>query len=100
MAANPDVEIIEPEDLKEGDERTTQGIITSCRFLSLFTKVAEKAGPDLTNASFAQAAAEIGGFSLPGEEFSSLGPASSTPTTPGAWPRSTRTSVRTATMTP
>lgn len=74
VAANPDVEIIEPEDLKEGDERTTQGIITSCRFLSLFTQVAEKAGPNLTNASFAQAAAEIGGFSLPGEEFSSLGP--------------------------
>ena len=72
--ANPDVKIVDPDDLREGDENVVQGITTSCRFLRLFQTVAEKAGPDLTNEGFAKAAAEVGDFSLPGEEFSSLGP--------------------------
>lgn len=72
--ANPDVEVIEPDDLAEGDENLPQGLIVACRFLRLFTTVAEAAGDDLTNATFAGAAADLGDLSLPGQAFASLGP--------------------------
>jgi hypothetical protein len=43
--ANPDVDIIEPDDLEEGDDNWVQGIVTGCRFLRLFQEVATAAGP-------------------------------------------------------
>jgi hypothetical protein len=73
-SANPDVEIIEPDDLVEGDDNWVQGIVTSCRFLRLFQAVATAAGPELTQESFREAAANMGKFSIPGQQFASLGP--------------------------
>ena len=39
----------------------------------MFEAVATAAGPDLTNETFAKAAADIGDFSLPGYKYVSLG---------------------------
>jgi ABC-type branched-subunit amino acid transport system substrate-binding protein len=72
--ANPDVDIIEPEDLEEGDDNWVQGIVTGCRFLRLFQEVATAAGPELTQDSFREAAAGMGKFTIPGQRFASLGP--------------------------
>lgn len=73
-AANPDVEIVEPEDLTESDEDIPQGLIVACRFFKLFEAVATDAGEGLNNDSFATAVDEIGEFSIPGQPFASLGP--------------------------
>ncbi|MEZ5382008.1 MAG: ABC transporter substrate-binding protein [Microthrixaceae bacterium] len=70
--ANPDVEIIEPDDLEEGDENVPQGVVVACRFLRLFQAVAENVEGDLTNDSFQAAADSLGDFSLPGQPFASL----------------------------
>jgi ABC-type branched-subunit amino acid transport system substrate-binding protein len=72
--ANPDVGIIEPDDLEEGDDNWVQGIVTACRFLRLFQEVATAAGAELTQDSFREAAAGMGKFSIPGQQFASLGP--------------------------
>ena len=72
IAANPDVEIIEPDDLEEGDEEWAAGILAACSPLALFQILATAAGADLTNVSFADAAATIGDFSLPAAPFVSL----------------------------
>lgn len=72
-SANPDVEIIEPADLVEGDEDIPQGIFNACGNLRLFMAAAEPAGADLTNESFATAAATLDQFSIPGQPFASLG---------------------------
>lgn len=71
-AANPDVEIPEPEDLVEGEENIPQGILTSCRFFQLFRTVAEQAGPDLNNDTLATKASELDQFTLPGQPFASF----------------------------
>lgn len=73
-AANPEVEIIEPDALEEGDENWPQGIGVACRFLRLFQEVATAAGPELTQESFREAAAAMGSFTIPGQPFASLGP--------------------------
>lgn len=72
--ANPDVEVIEPDELTEGDEDWTQAIAVGCRFLRLFQEVATAAGPDLTNESFLDAATSLDQFTIPGQPFASLGP--------------------------
>ncbi len=72
VEANPDLEIIEPDDLVEGDENIPQGMVTGCRFFTLFKLVAEQAGETLNNDTFAAAAAKMDQFSLPGQPFDSL----------------------------
>lgn len=75
VAAHPEIEIIEPNDLVSGDEDWPMGLSVGCRFLELFVVVAEAAGPDLTPDSFAAvAASEFAEFSILGQPFSSLGP--------------------------
>jgi ABC-type branched-subunit amino acid transport system substrate-binding protein len=74
-AANPDVEIIGPNDQVDGDEDWTRGLTVACRFFELFARVATAAGAELTNETFAAvAASDFGQFSIVGQPFSSLGP--------------------------
>jgi hypothetical protein len=49
------------------------GTLVACRFIKLFETVALEAGPELTNDSFAAAAAGLTQFSIPGQPFASLG---------------------------
>ncbi len=72
-AANPDVEVIPPGELEEGDEAWVSGILAGCGFLSLFEVVAAEAGADLTNVSFADAAAGLDEFAFGGSPYASLG---------------------------
>lgn len=72
-AANPGVEVTNPEALVEGDEDVQQGLTTACRFLKLFETVAAAAGDELNNDTFAEAAAGLSEFSIPGQPFASLG---------------------------
>ena len=55
-AANPDVEVISPTDILEGEEQWFNPIMAYCRWLRLFAMVAGEAGADLTQDSFAAAA--------------------------------------------
>lgn len=66
-------EVIEPDDLTEGDEDVAQGLIVACRFFKLFEAVATAAGENLNSETFAAAAAELSQFSIPGQPFASLG---------------------------
>ena len=74
--ANPDVALLAPEELGETDEDVVAGISLACSFLDLFVAVAELAGPDLTNESFAAAVegGELEDFSIATQPFASLGP--------------------------
>ncbi|MEE9417045.1 MAG: hypothetical protein V3V01_17330 [Acidimicrobiales bacterium] len=74
FAANPDVEVVEPDDQVDGDEQWDRAISLHCRTLQLFELIATAAGPNLTQESFAAAAEGLGEFSLPGFPFVSLGP--------------------------
>jgi ABC-type branched-subunit amino acid transport system substrate-binding protein len=71
--ANPDVEVLPPSELQEGDEAWASGLLLACEFLGLFDVVATEAGADLTNVSFADAAARLDDFSFPGSPYASLG---------------------------
>ena len=72
-AAQPDVEVTEPDDVQEGDEDIARGLVGPCQFLSLFEIIATEAGPELTNQSFAEAVSGLTQFSIPGQPFASLG---------------------------
>ena len=67
------IEVRPPDQLGPEDTNYWPGTAGSCQFLSLFETVATAAGPDLTNETFAQAAATMGDFSLPGYKYVSLG---------------------------
>lgn len=72
-ASRPDVEVIDPADLQEGDEDWARGLGFGCRFLKLFETIALEAGPELTNESFAEAISSLTQFTIPGQPFASLG---------------------------
>lgn len=72
--ANPDIEIIDPDDLEEGDEDWPQGITVACRFFRLFEAVVNGADGDLSNAGVQTAIDGLGEFTIPGQPFASLGP--------------------------
>ncbi len=71
---NPDIEVIPGEDVPEGDEEWHLGVHNYCRWFALFEMVMTAAGPNPTQESFAEAAVELGDFTLPGVPFASLGP--------------------------
>lgn len=71
--AHPDVTIKSPKELGENDEDWDSGLRNSCSFLTLFQAVATKAGADLTNVSFSDAARGMGEFSFGGFPYASLG---------------------------
>jgi hypothetical protein len=73
-AANPDVEVISPTDILEGEEQWFNPIMAYCRWLRLFAMIAGEAGADLTQDSFAAAAETFDQFALPAMPFASLGP--------------------------
>ena len=73
-AANPDIVVVGPDDWAEGEEQWFRAIMSYCRWLKLFTMVAEGAGPDLTPDSFLAAAESMSEFTLPGQPYNSLGP--------------------------
>jgi hypothetical protein len=73
-AANPDIEVIGPAEIEAGEEQWFNPIMAYCRWLQLFTLIATEAGADLTQESFAAAAATFEQFALPGIPFASLGP--------------------------
>lgn len=73
-AANPDVEILPPEELEETDEDVLSGLILACHYVDLFEIVATEAGADLTNESFAEAIEGLQEFSIAGQPFASFGP--------------------------
>ncbi len=72
--ANPDVEIVEPDDTVEGDERWYTAIMAYCRYLELFRLIATEAGPDLNHDTFREAAFRLGDFPLAAQPFNSLTP--------------------------
>jgi ABC-type branched-subunit amino acid transport system substrate-binding protein len=73
-AAHPDIEVVDPNDLPEGEEAWWEGIVHQCRIISVFETVMEKLEGELSNETFATAVDETGDFSAPGQPFASLGP--------------------------
>ena len=71
-AANPDVEIIDPDTVAEGEERWFNPVMNYCRDLTMFELLATAAGPDLTHDTFRAAIHETGDLVLPGQPFSSF----------------------------
>ena len=73
--------VVAPKDLAAGQEgtgapkrvETYVGIEDRCNELSLLKQIAEKAGPNLTNDTWAQAVDNFGKISIPGVAFGSLG---------------------------
>jgi hypothetical protein len=66
---------IRPADDLVGDDRNYWAAMSNaCQSLALFEMIATAAGPDLTNESFAAAAASLDNIELPGYAFASLGP--------------------------
>jgi hypothetical protein len=66
------VEVLATSQLPEGDPNYFSGAVGVCRTFSLFTQIAEAAGPDLTNESWIAALDNVPDLSLPGYEFASL----------------------------
>lgn len=73
-AAHPDIRVVGPDDLEDGEDAWHQGITANCRFLRLFVEVATAAGEELNQETFLRAANEIGDFVAPGQPFASFGP--------------------------
>lgn len=68
------LEVRSVELLEEGEANYWSATQASCRLFELFRQIAIAAGPDLTNESFAAAAAQLGSFSISGQPYNSLGP--------------------------
>ena len=73
-AAGLGLEVRSVELLEEGEANYWAATQASCRLFELFRQIATAAGPDLTNESFAMAAADLGSFSISGQPYNSLGP--------------------------
>ncbi len=70
--AVPDADIRTPQDYAEEDENWFNPIRRYCRHLSLFTQIADAAGPVLTQDSFVAGAETLTDFSMPGSPNASL----------------------------
>jgi ABC-type branched-subunit amino acid transport system substrate-binding protein len=68
-AAHPDIEVVDPNDLPEGEEAWWEGIVHQCRIISVFETVMEKLEGDLSNETFATAVDETGDASLGPSKF-------------------------------
>lgn len=71
---NPDIEILGPAEVEEGDDTWFTPIMSYCRWLKTFELIATEAGPDLTQDTFEEAAYRLGDFALPGQPFNSFAP--------------------------
>lgn len=66
------VEVRATSQLPEGDPNYFSGSVNVCRSFSLFTQIAEAAGPDLTNESWIAALDNLDDLDLPGYQFASM----------------------------
>jgi len=71
--ANPDRATQDPAVVEDGEPNHAAGLLIACRSLTVFTMVAEAAGTNLNNATYAAALEEVGEFMLPGTNGASLG---------------------------
>jgi len=71
--ANPDRATQDPAVVEDGEPNHAVGLLIACRSLTVFTMVAEAAGTNLNNATYAAALEEVGEFMLPGTNGASLG---------------------------
>lgn len=71
--ANPDDPVVAPTLVPEGEPSHTTGLLIACRGLELFTAIAEAAGPELNNATFAAALDGLGDVDFPGTGAASVG---------------------------
>ena len=69
-----ETEVRPPDDLVGDETNYWAAMSNACQSLALFEMIATAAGPDLTNESFAAAAASLDNIELPGYAFASLGP--------------------------
>ena len=72
-----ETEVRPPDDLVGDETNYWASMANGCQSMALFEMIATAAGPDLTNESFAAAAASLGSIELPGFTFASLGPGKS-----------------------
>ena len=69
-----ETEVKPPDDLVGDETNYWAAMSNACQSLTLFEMIATAAGPDLTNESFAAAAASLDNLELPGYAYASLGP--------------------------
>lgn len=62
---SPAPDIRDPLTVADGEATPGTSVALACRYLALFTTIAEKAGQDLTYESFQQAGFALGSFQLP-----------------------------------
>lgn len=72
-SANPDIEVLPPSQVPDGDPSWWGGLAAPCRYLEVLKMVGEAAGADLNPDTFLAAAEGLGSFELPGRPFNSLG---------------------------
>jgi len=72
--AHPELEILGPLEVGEGDERWDTAIAQACRWLATFEIVMNAAGPELTPDSVKAAYEGLGDVEIPGYFFASWGP--------------------------
>jgi len=72
--AHPEVEVLGPLEVGEGDERWDTALGQACRWLATFETVMNAADPELTPAGVQLAYEGLGDVDLPGYFFSSWGP--------------------------
>lgn len=73
-SANPGITVIPSDEVPDGEPQWASVLIPACRFLQLFSMIAEAAGPNLTPTTFEEAAFALGTFELPGQPFNSISP--------------------------
>ncbi|MGI9601198.1 MAG: ABC transporter substrate-binding protein [Acidimicrobiales bacterium] len=71
-AANPDIEVLEPIAVPDGEADWAVPVVEGCRHVRLFEFIATSAGVDLTNDSFVAGLDGLGTFALAGQPFNSL----------------------------
>ncbi|OHV29158.1 MULTISPECIES: ABC transporter substrate-binding protein [Pseudofrankia] len=64
-AAVPGLKIVDPDTVPPGEPAPGVSVSVACRYLALFTAIADKAGRDLTYQSFQRAGFALGSFQIP-----------------------------------
>ncbi|MEQ8840581.1 MAG: ABC transporter substrate-binding protein [Acidimicrobiales bacterium] len=72
--AHPEIDVLGPLDVGEGDERWDTALGQACRWLAVFEIVMNAAGPELTPDAVRAAYEGLGDIDVPGLVYASLGP--------------------------